>query len=192
MDLIYFGIGVIIYFVIHSVLADNKVKTVLTKIISQRYYRIMYNVVAIITLFPLAKLYSPIRNQFIFEVVWLKYMGLAIAIVGIYILLKALQSYNLSEFIGTHYLKKEKSTTPLVLNTSGLNSWVRHPLYFGTLILVWGFFLYQPTTKVLLLELIITAYLIIGTKLEEQKLIEEFGEQYIEYQKQIPMLIPFF
>jgi protein-S-isoprenylcysteine O-methyltransferase Ste14 len=37
----------------------------------------------------------------------------------------------------------------------------------------------------------LTVYIIIGTKLEEKKLVLEFGEAYIKYQKEVPMLIPF-
>ena len=36
-----------------------------------------------------------------------------------------------------------------------------------------------------------TVYIIIGTKLEEKKLVLEFGETYIKYQTEVPMLIPF-
>jgi protein-S-isoprenylcysteine O-methyltransferase Ste14 len=33
--------------------------------------------------------------------------------------------------------------------------------------------------------------LIVGTCLEEKKLIREFGEKYIAYQKRVSMLIPY-
>ena len=38
--------------------------------------------------------------------------------------------------------------------------------------------------------LILTVYLIIGTFLEERKLVYEFGDQYRNYQKQVSMLLP--
>jgi len=38
---------------------------------------------------------------------------------------------------------------------------------------------------------VLTAYIIIGTRLEEKKLVLEFGESYTKYQHEVPMLIPF-
>jgi protein-S-isoprenylcysteine O-methyltransferase Ste14 len=32
---------------------------------------------------------------------------------------------------------------------------------------------------------------IIGTQLEEKKLVAEFGDTYVTYQHEVPMLIPF-
>jgi protein-S-isoprenylcysteine O-methyltransferase Ste14 len=40
-------------------------------------------------------------------------------------------------------------------------------------------------------NVVLTIYVIIGTKLEERKLVLEFGDTYIQYQKEVPMLIPF-
>jgi protein-S-isoprenylcysteine O-methyltransferase Ste14 len=37
---------------------------------------------------------------------------------------------------------------------------------------------------------ILSAYLLIGTLLEERKLVLEFGEKYKAYQRQVSMLIP--
>ena len=38
---------------------------------------------------------------------------------------------------------------------------------------------------------VLTIYVIIGTRLEEKKLVLEFGDAYIKYQQEVPMLIPF-
>lgn len=39
-------------------------------------------------------------------------------------------------------------------------------------------------------RIILSLHLIIGTLLEERKLVQELGEPYIRYQQQVPMLIP--
>jgi len=41
------------------------------------------------------------------------------------------------------------------------------------------------------MNLILTSYLIVGTYLEEKKLVREFGENYRNYQKKVSMLIPY-
>jgi protein-S-isoprenylcysteine O-methyltransferase Ste14 len=43
----------------------------------------------------------------------------------------------------------------------------------------------------LVINTLLTLYVIIGTWLEERKLVLEFGEAYLQYQKEVPMLIPF-
>ena len=40
-------------------------------------------------------------------------------------------------------------------------------------------------------NVIFTAYLVAGTYLEERKLVREFGEKYLTYQKNVSMLIPY-
>ena len=88
-------------------------------------------------------------------------------------------------------LRKQSSPSPEILQTKGLNAYVRHPLYFAILIIVWGFFLFRPTDLVLTIAIVSTIYIYIGTQLEEKKLIEEFGEAYRDYQKKVKMLFPF-
>lgn len=66
---------------------------------------------------------------------------------------------------------------------------MRHPIYTGTLLLMWAFPL--MTVNILTLYLVLTLYLFVGAKLEERRLLHEFGKQYSEYQQRVPMLIPY-
>jgi protein-S-isoprenylcysteine O-methyltransferase Ste14 len=43
---------------------------------------------------------------------------------------------------------------------------------------------------VLVTNAVLSAYLIIGTLLEEKRLVAEFGEEYRDYQEQVPMFLP--
>jgi protein-S-isoprenylcysteine O-methyltransferase Ste14 len=79
---------------------------------------------------------------------------------------------------------------PLRLEQTGLHKYVRHPLYFGTLLFVWSVFLWQPGAGNLISCSCITAYTIIGTYFEEKKLVVEFGEEYRLYARSVPMLVP--
>jgi protein-S-isoprenylcysteine O-methyltransferase Ste14 len=45
--------------------------------------------------------------------------------------------------------------------------------------------------SVIIVNVILTSYLIVGTHLEEKKLVMEFGEKYLIYQKRVSMLIPY-
>lgn len=68
---------------------------------------------------------------------------------------------------------------------------VRHPLYFAVIIIFVALFMLMPTLKILLVDVVVFAYLVIGSKLEENKLIEEFGDAYKQYQKEVKGLLPY-
>ena len=89
--------------------------------------------------------------------------------------------------IKRHLRKKISAQMPLKVR--GAYQWMRHPLYFFSLIMLWS----CPvlTADRLLFNLMWTTWIIAGTILEERDLVREFGAQYQEYQKRVPMLIPY-
>jgi len=191
MQLLLFGLMLGFYYVLHSILANKKVKNILIgKYIAQRYYRLMFNFISVGLLLPIYLFYRKIETSYIFVNVLLQNIGLCLALIGGLLLLIALRQYNLSEFSGMQQLRNVTPPVPESLKISGFNSIVRHPLYFAGLIILWGGFLFRPTELVLLMVVVSTAYLYFGTKLEEEKLVEEFGEAYLEYQKEVGMLLP--
>lgn len=78
-----------------------------------------------------------------------------------------------------------------VLEQTGLHKFMRHPLYFGTLLFAWGLFLVFPYVNNLIAVLVMTGYILIGIIFEEKKLMIEFGESYRNYRQKVPMLIPY-
>ncbi|HAB54611.1 MAG TPA: isoprenylcysteine carboxyl methyltransferase [Ignavibacteriales bacterium] len=77
------------------------------------------------------------------------------------------------------------------LATEGLYSLVRHPQYTGLFIGLFGEgVVHWPTLfSVGLFPIIVFAYYCLARK-EEQKVIEQFGEKYLEYKRHVPMFIP--
>jgi len=75
------------------------------------------------------------------------------------------------------------------LQRKGLYKLVRHPLYFFALLSLW--FVPVMTDLQLLFTLTASAYFIIGSRWEEQRMVNAFGQDYINYQKSVPWLIPF-
>lgn len=77
------------------------------------------------------------------------------------------------------------------LATGGLYSLVRHPQYTGLFIALLGEgVIHWPTLfSVGLFPIIVFAYYRLARK-EEQKTIEKFGEEYLEYKQRVPMFIP--
>jgi protein-S-isoprenylcysteine O-methyltransferase Ste14 len=66
--------------------------------------------------------------------------------------------------------------------------WVRHPLYFFALILFWA----CPviTLDRLLFNILWTVWVILATVLEERDLVSKFGDAYVQYQREVPMIFP--
>ena len=81
------------------------------------------------------------------------------------------------------------SAAAMPFSVRGPYRWVRHPLYFLTLVLIWS----APdiTLDRLWFNLLFTAWIVVGAHLEERDLVTEFGEPYRTYQRQVPMLLPY-
>ncbi len=82
----------------------------------------------------------------------------------------------------------DREPTPTPFKTVMLYRYVRHPLMLGFIIAFWA----APVMSGghLLFAAVITAYVLIAIQLEERDLVASQGEQYREYQRTTPMLLP--
>ena len=74
------------------------------------------------------------------------------------------------------------------IKKNGLLGIIRHPMYLAVMIILWCQIF---TMSDIIVSTILTIYIIIATRLEEKKLVSEFGDAYVNYQQQVPMFIPF-
>lgn len=82
-----------------------------------------------------------------------------------------------------------KKYTQLMFATPGPYQHVRHPLYVGWLFAFWS----TPTMTVthLVFAVITTAYILVAIQFEERDLVDIHGKAYLDYRRQVPMLVPF-
>ncbi|MHA1729942.1 MAG: methyltransferase family protein [Promethearchaeota archaeon] len=86
------------------------------------------------------------------------------------------------------FLFGSKQSSTLI--TSGLFSHVRHPLYFGIL-LIYPAFIFLTMSIISIIPWIIIIFLVNKMANYEEKDLERiFGEKYLEYKKKVPKLFP--
>jgi protein-S-isoprenylcysteine O-methyltransferase Ste14 len=183
-------IGWTVYFFIHSLLASNRVKRFAEQNIPTifTYYRIIFNLIAVAGLLIMVNITLSDR-KLLFDInSAIKIISFILFFSGLTVLGIASKTFDLKEFIG---LKKHQLNAQNKLVTKGIYKYVRHPLYTGTILVTVGCFLYLPTLSVMVFLVLTFIYIEIGSRLEEQKLIEEFGNDYIEYCKTVKRYFPF-
>jgi len=116
-------------------------------------------------------------------------MDLALAL-GVVILLIAGRSYDLAQFLGLAQWRSghaDRQTPPEPLATGGMNALVRHPLYLGLLLVLFGA---ARSPLALATAMFASVYIRIGISFEERNLLRLYGEDYARYCKRTNMLVP--
>jgi protein-S-isoprenylcysteine O-methyltransferase Ste14 len=171
------------YGIIHSVLASDVVK----RAFPIKYYRLVYNLIAVVLLIPILYFQITAESKRLMEdSIFNQILGGIMMSSGIFIMYISIRGYASREFLGLDFDHKES----MGLKTDGLSEFIRHPLYTGTLLFIWGVFGFFATETFLATAFFITLYVRIGIYFEEKKLVRVFGKQYEVYQKNVPMLIP--
>ena len=179
----------IVYYLVHSVCASTTVKDFFNeKFKDEGLYRLIYSLFAFITLagillfqysFASPQLFS-LNNWWFLPIVFGVLPGMIIMIISIKKYFNALS--------GIRRVLGESEIVELKIN--GIHNVVRHPLYSGTLLFVWGLFFIFPYLNNLICVGLLTIYVWIGVKFEENKLIMVFGQQYKDYSISVPRFIP--
>ena len=180
----------ILFCVVHHITATEKCKEIVRVKMGRvfRYYRLMYSFLALASfIFVLFKQFS-IKSGYLGISFWFKYfIGFPLGILGICLMFASIRKYFFKlSGIGVFYADQR----PTTLELHGVHKYIRHPLYLGTLLLIWSLFLFFPLLTNLLAFLVMTAYVLIGIRSEEKKLLIVFGETYKNYRDKTPGLIP--
>jgi protein-S-isoprenylcysteine O-methyltransferase Ste14 len=182
------------YCSLHSFLISIRFTKLIGRLLKSYYafYRLFYVVLSIVLLVPLIKYTahadSAVPMVYPAPLNVLRYVLIA----GSLIMFgwAFFFNYDCLSFFGIRQIltfrEQDKSSKEVTKN--GLLGIVRHPMYLALIVYLWC----QIFSVVdLMVTALLTAYVIIGTLLEERKLILEFGESYAKYQQEVPMLIPF-
>jgi len=173
----------------HSALAVPAVKA---RLRLGPYTRLAYNLFAVATLLPVLALGRALIDGAPFErPAWLAVgQGVAVA-AGAAVFLWGLAGYDLGRFAGTTQIRAHRAGRFLdedgPLRLDGAHRWMRHPLYAGGLLVLWGG-VADPLS--LATAVWASAYLLIGMMHEERTLLVHHGQAYRDYRSRVPALIP--
>ena len=181
---------IVVWGVVHSLLASLGFKNFLRRRLGNRFmksYRLLYNLLAVISLAPVLALMVSLPDQPLYQVPapwsYLLRVGQGLSVI---LLFGAVLQTDILAFVGLRQWVEDEQTGELVIK--GLYRFVRHPLYTFSLLILW----LSPSMTVnsFVVYAALTVYVLIGIIFEERKLLREFGQAYADYKSVTPMLIP--
>jgi len=186
------NIGLLTAFALqHSIMARPAFKRAWTKFIPKSAERSTYVLASTLMLGGIVYFWQPLGG-----VLWQVTHPVAVSIlyglfaIGWGILFLASFQINHFDLFGLRQVWlyfRGKPYTQLEFKTPWLYRHMRHPLYVGLMIGLWA----APTMTVahLVFALLCTAYIFVGTKLEEKDL-ENALPEYRQYKQEVPMFMP--
>ena len=181
----------ILFFVQHSGMVRTSFRTMLGRIMHPDYHPAVYSIASGIALSTVVLLWQPSQTVIIHVEGFLRFAVQAIsalAIIGFLWGVQALGSFDTFGLASIKVHMRGRQLRPPALVLRGPYLWVRHPLYFFIIVLFWS----APDvgSDRLLFSVLWTLWIVVGSFLEERDLVAEFGENYRQYQKTVPMLFP--
>lgn len=182
----------VLFFLQHSLMVRTGFRTWLSGLIPREYIGAIYSIFSGLFLLILMLFWqnsASIQFEFDGMLYWLIRALFFLGIIGFYITFRSLKPFDLFGIreIASHL--KGKTPKGSTFKVRGMYRLVRHPLYFFCLLIIWSH-VYVSTDR-LLFNGLWTLWIIIGTFLEERDLIAAFGDEYRNYQRTVPMLIPY-
>ena len=154
------------------------------------YYRLGFNALALVLILPPLALMWRLGGELLWEYqgIWdlLRFALMALALAGF---AWSMRYYDSREFFGLRQLQENlrQIEDQERLHISPLHRYVRHPWYSLALVLIWT---QEMDAARLISAVMLTGYLILGSRLEERKLLVYHGERYRRYLERVPGLIP--
>ncbi|TCZ73853.1 methyltransferase family protein [Flaviaesturariibacter aridisoli] len=178
-----------LYGVFHSVLASGRLKRALfARLPALRpYYRSTYVAFAFLSLVAVLWFQLRLRSPLLLGPLW-RIPGGLLAITGTTLMGICIRKYFLS-LSGLRSLVQH-SEVPNELRIDGVHRYVRHPLYLGTFLAIWGLFGLFPYASLLVMNVVVHGYTLLALRYEEAKLRLEFGAAYEQYARRVPRVWP--
>lgn len=184
------------YCALHSYLISISFTSWMKRILKDGYafYRLFYVIISIVLIIPVLRYTGKLASEVIitYDPPWsviryiLMYGALLMFAKAFFFDYDSLSFFGIRQILNLRKVPEAMGSD--IIKKNGLLGLVRHPMYFALIIYLWC-----QTFRIsdIVANSVLTIYIYIGTLLEEKKLVAEFGDSYVQYQKEVPMLIPF-
>jgi protein-S-isoprenylcysteine O-methyltransferase Ste14 len=167
----------------HSVFARSRVRQWIAERVSSRLERSVYVWVASLLLLAVVAAWQPVAGDvWRFSAPWSMVLG-AVQLAGVLVTLRASAALDVFSLAGVRQAFGAAAPPPSPLVETGLYRLVRHPVYFGWVLMVW------PTPAMtgtrFVFAAISTLYLALAIPLEERSLRRQFGPAYSAYASKV-------
>ena len=189
--LLLFDAGLsLLFFLQHSGMVRRKFRQWLAGIIPEDYFAAIYAIASGVALLAVLLLWQEgallvaappgilrwfFRALFCLAIAGFLWCGMS---------LKYFDPLGIGPLLGRNREKAEQVS----LTITGPYRLVRHPLYLLSIVMIWS--CPELTSDRLLFNLLWTGWIIVGAFWEERDLVDQFGDSYRDYRKQVPMLVP--
>lgn len=188
---------------IHSITISSWFKLVCINALGETFmragYRFLYNTISIVTVLAAIYLIAKVPDRELWTApLWLKWVMHTIQFAGLAFGALAFEHMDTGEFMGFRQAWRYLTRRETAGNIEGLSSKelvrtgvygiVRHPMYLAGLVI----FTFNPiiTVNGLTVTVLADLYFVFGVFIEERRFLRLFGDEYREYMRQVPRLIP--
>lgn len=180
-----------LFFVQHSIMLRKGFRARMLKVMPEPYYDAFYGISSALTLLVVLigwqeTSYMLFSAEGLYRVPF-RLLFLA-ALAGFAWATYSLQPFDSS---GAKNLLRHADNKPpeaIQLTIKGPYRFIRHPLYCISLLMIWS--CPDISADRLLFNVLWSAWIVAGATLEERDLVADFGDTYQNYQRTVPMLIP--
>ena len=181
----------LVFFFQHSGMIRKSTKRCMSRVISEQDFGAVFSIVSGITLLALVLLWQETALVLASADGFYRWSFRAVFFLAIAGQVWGIWSLKSADLFGTESVLRRSDATPppAPMVVRGPYRWVRHPLYLTTLLMIWSY--PDLTADRLLFNVLFTAWIIVGTVLEERDLVADYGDVYRNYQRAVPMLVPY-
>jgi len=197
-------IGVLFLFAaVHSTCATDRVKhwnaAWFGAVFVRRYFRFLYMIVSLVTTAAVFGYIYLLPDRTLLRLPdTLAYACRLVQLGGLVFILSSFEVVNFREFSGFTQVTRGSSEQDPDTDIEGIRSapierrgpyaLMRHPMYAGALVVL----LFSPefSRNWIVVRGLAILYMYYGTRIEERRLLERYGEEYRAYMRDVPRFIP--
>lgn len=177
----------------HSIFARSRFKRMVSGAVSPALERAFYTLVASILFLVVCVFWQHVPGALYAVPAPWRWLGYAAQAAGLWLTFAGSRALDVLDLSGVRQVLQDRAgdtPRPHALETSGVYAVVRHPLYFGWALFVFG--APDMTLTRFTFAVVSTAYLAIAIPFEERSLVATFGADYDAYRRQVRWrMLPF-